>query len=101
MLLIHNKEHFDEVVEGRAVIQFGASWCRQCLPVTKLLCRLQEEHGHEVKFAKVELDDHFELAEKHKVASLPTVILFINGEEKGRLVGAKSSEEYKQFVTNN
>lgn len=98
MLLIQSKEEFDKLkgLDG-AIVQFGSNWCNPCKAVQKLLERM-EIANPEIKFAKINVDDNFELASEYKVGTLPTVILLKGANEEGRLTGIKSQEEYDNFV---
>ena len=93
-----DSESFDAyVAEGVVLVDFWAEWCGPC----RMLGPIFEELSGEmegVKFAKVDITGSKDLAEKFGVMSIPTLILFKNGEEAGRMMGAVPKEQLKQWV---
>ena len=87
---IHN-ENFEELVlkaEKPVLIDFWASWCGPCRMFAPTLDAVAEEYGDEVIVGKVNVDEEPELAQKYRVASIPTLLLIKNGEEADRSIGA-------------
>ncbi len=72
--------------DGKVLVDFWASWCPPCKMLAPVVDEVAEELT-EVKFCKVNVDEQQELAMKFKVASIPTLIVFENGEEKERSLG--------------
>jgi thioredoxin len=82
------------------VVDFWAPWCGPCKAVEKALEELEAEHGHRVRFATVNIDDHPLNAADNGVLSLPTVILFEAGAARETVVGARSRGYFeKQFAS--
>ena len=83
-----NKENFEaETAKGAVVVDFWAAWCGPC----RMLGPVFEELGGEmekVKFAKVDITQNEEIAQKFNVMSIPTIILFRDGKEVDRMMGA-------------
>lgn len=73
--------------KGYALIDFGAEWCGPCKAIAPFFNSLKEKYP-EVKFFKLDIDDHQEIARKYKIENIPAFILFKDGLEKDRLVGA-------------
>ena len=77
-----------EVVESKTevLVDFWAEWCGPCHAVAPVLDRIAEERG--LKLVKVNIDEEQGLADRFQVFSIPTMMLFANGEQKGFAVGA-------------
>lgn len=81
-----------------ALVDFYADWCGPCKTQAPILGQLAEEFDGKVKFAKVDIDvdGNKDLAVKYGVLSVPTLILFSNGEVKETMVGVTSKSKLKQ-----
>lgn len=70
------------------VVDFWAPWCGPCRMIAPSLDQLQQEWGDKVQIVKVNVDDNPDVAAKYGVRGIPTMVVFKNGEEAGRLTGA-------------
>ncbi len=88
-----------EVLQAKqpVVVDFWASWCGPCQMVGPLIEQLSEEMP-ETKFAKVNVDDELDLVRKYKVESIPTLLIFDDGKEVKRMIGALPKAAIKQFI---
>lgn len=80
-----DKENFDEVIkEGRVLVDFYADWCGPC----RMLAPVLEEISNEniIKIVKVNVDNHEDIARRYGVMSIPTLILFENGNEQKEIL---------------
>jgi thioredoxin 1 len=79
----------EEVVEaGKPVlVDFWAPWCGYCQRLAPVLEELDAEMGDKIKIVKINVDENRALAQQHGVMSLPTMILFKNGESAEKLMG--------------
>ena len=73
--------------KGYVLCDFLAQWCSPCKAITPFFVSLKEKYPN-IKFLKCDIDDNQEIARKHKVESIPCFILFKDGLEQDRLVGA-------------
>ena len=95
-------EEFQEIIKNRhklVVVDFYAEWCMPCLMMAPIIDDLSEEDSmKEVKFVKMNIEDNQELAKKHDVSSIPCIIIFKNGEEVDRSIGAQSQEDLQEKI---
>ena len=88
----------DEVV----VVDFWAEWCGPCKMIGPVLEEIASEQEGKVRIAKLNVDDNPGAARKFDVMSIPTIIVFKDGEPKKRLVGARPKrallEELAEFL---
>ncbi|SKH95996.1 Thioredoxin (Trx) [Mycobacteroides abscessus subsp. bolletii] len=72
------------------LVDFWATWCGPCKMVAPVLEEIAKDHGKALTIAKLDVDANPETARAFQVTSIPTLILFQNGEATKRIVGAKS-----------
>jgi len=85
-----NSESFDKEVlksEKPVLVEFGAVWCQPCRILEPVLEELAKEWGDSVKVAKLDVDEATQLTMNFQVLSVPTTMLFKNGEVLERMVG--------------
>ncbi|HAA42557.1 MAG TPA: thioredoxin [Ruminiclostridium sp.] len=95
------RENFDEEVINSSdvvLVDFWAPWCGPCRAVGPLIDELAEEYDGKAKIAKLNVDDEGELAAKYKIMSIPTIIIFKNGEAVEKLLGARSKSDLSQLI---
>jgi thioredoxin 1 len=71
------------------LVDFWAEWCGPCHAVAPVLDRIADERSDELKLVKVNIDEEPDLAARYGVASIPTMILFKDGEPAGAAIGAQ------------
>lgn len=85
-----NESNFqEEVLEAKmpVFVDFWAPWCGYCQRLSPIIDELAEEIGGKVKIVKLNVDENRALAQSHGVMSLPTLVLFKNGEVAEKLMG--------------
>ena len=96
MVIELNKNNFDEEIKkGIVIVDFWASWCFPCKKLSPLIEELSKE-VKQVKFGKLNADENEEIASKHSIMGLPTLIVFKNGNEAGRVIGFFDKETLKK-----
>ena len=94
------KNNFNEEVlqsEKPVLVDFWAPWCWPCRMVSPIVDEIGAEASH-VKVGKVNIDEQPELAEAFRVMSIPTLILFKNGEEVKRFIGLQTKDTLKALL---
>jgi len=82
-------EHEVLEADGPVVVDFWATWCGPCYMVAPELEALAAEHAGQVKVVKVDVDQAPATAGRYGIMSIPTIVLFRDGEPVGASVGAK------------
>jgi thioredoxin len=84
------------------IVDFWAEWCGPCHMVAPVLEEIASERAGKLTIAKLDIDSNPETARRFGILSIPSMLLFINGVEKRRLVGARGKQqilgELSEFV---
>lgn len=90
--------NFNDVIgQDTAIVEFYATWCGPCKQMNKTLAEV--EKTYDVPVGKIDVDDNHKVAQIYGVSSIPTTVLFKNGVEVQRVIGAKNvSELAKSFM---
>lgn len=84
-----------EVLESEVpvIVDFWAAWCRPCMMLGPIIDEIAHEKEGEVKVGKVNVDEEGNLANQFHISSIPTVVLFKNGEVVSQVVGLLRKED--------
>ena len=94
-----NNDNFDDVTStGVVLVDFWAPWCGPCKMLTPILEKVKEDVGDSAVISKVNVDENPQLASKFGVRSIPTILIFKNGEIKETLVGLKQQAELTSLL---
>ncbi|MHB1446033.1 MAG: thioredoxin [Acidimicrobiales bacterium] len=91
--------NFDEEVKSSDVpvlVDFWAEWCGPCKMVAPVLEEIASENPEKIRVVKLNIDDNLETARRFDVMSIPTMILFKDGDAQVRIVGAKGKGQLLQ-----
>ena len=94
------EEEFEEKVlknNKKVLVDFYADWCGPCRMLSPIIEEIAKEND-EYEFVKVNVDDCPEVSRKYGVMSIPTLIVFEDGEEKKKTLGFHSLDEVKEFL---
>ena len=95
MAIMHlTKDNFDSVTSsGLVLVDFWATWCGPCRMQAPILEELDEQLGVKVKICKLDVDDEPAIAQRFGVMSIPTLMVFRNGEMISKEVGVHTVEQ--------
>lgn len=96
-----NKESFEKAVtsSGKTIlVDFWAPWCGPCKALGPILEELNSEMAEQVSIYKVNVDENTSLAQEHGVQSIPTILVYKNGNVSQTLVGLKTKEELTEII---
>lgn len=85
---------------GVALVDFSASWCGPCRAVAPMIEELAETYASRATVKKVDIDQNRDLALQMGVQSVPTLIVFKDGQEHKRLIGAQSKADLQAALEN-
>ena len=80
------------------VVDFWAEWCGPCKIVSPILERLAEEYVGKIKFVKLDTEENFETSESYGILSLPTLLVFKEGQQIERITGARPRGDLKRSL---
>jgi thioredoxin 1 len=83
---------------GTVVVDFWAEWCGPCKMIAPALEEISEEMGDQVKIAKLNIDENQNMAMKFGVRSIPTLILFKDGEPVSTQIGAAPKNKLADWI---
>lgn len=95
-----DQNNFDEVIKGGqpVVVDFWAAWCGPCRMISPIVEELADAYEGRVIVGKVNIDEQPDLAVRYRVASIPTLIRFENGQPVETLVGARPKQQVEALM---
>ncbi len=95
-----NTETFDAAVakDKATLVDFFAEWCGPCKMQTPILHKVADEYSDKMNFGAVNVDESEEIAAKYGVQSIPTLMVFKNGEVVKRAEGMKNESQLKDWL---
>ena len=90
-----NENFQKKVVESNipVLVDFFAEWCGPCKMMGPIVKKLAEAYEEKIKIGKCNIDENLSIAQKYKVMSVPTFMIFVNGEVINTMVGSMSEKE--------
>lgn len=87
-----------QIKQGVSLVDFHASWCGPCRTLAPVLEQVAKEMEGKAVIGKIDIDSEQQTASRFQITSVPTMILFKDGKEMGRLVGLRNAEAVKKFI---
>lgn len=101
MAKVLGKDNFnDTIANGVTLVDFWAEWCGPCRMQLPILEEVSEEIGERATVGKINVDHELELAQRFGVQSIPTLILFKDGEIIDKMVGVQAKETLVDKINN-
>lgn len=93
-------ENFSDIIKSDklTLVDFFATWCGPCKMMHPVLEQLKDEMGDSIRIIKLDVDKNEVLSAQYNIQSVPTLMLFKNGEIVWRQSGAKSLNELKSLI---
>ncbi|XP_017842934.2 thioredoxin, mitochondrial [Drosophila busckii] len=98
---VQSPEDFDKKVKKSqtpVIVDFFATWCNPCKQLTPRIEGIVGEQAGSIKLAKVDIDEHSELALDYDVAAVPVLVVMQNGKEMQRMVGLQDEDKIRAWV---
>lgn len=95
-----NSSNFSQEVlqsDKPVLVDFFATWCGPCKMLSPIVDELANEH-EEIKVCKLDVDNSQDLAQQFQVMSIPTLILFKNGQAVSKVIGLQSKAALEQLI---
>ena len=96
-----SESNFEQVVlqsEKPVLVDFWAEWCGPCRALAPIVEAIAEQYAGAARVVKLNVDDHPSVVPRYRIQAIPTLILFQNGEEKDRIIGAASKDAIARAI---
>lgn len=92
--------NFEEEIKSEKpiLVDFWAEWCAPCRAIAPILEEIDKEMSDKVRIAKLNVDENTDIASRYKIFSIPTLVIFKNGKEIGRMIGAAPKHRIIKFI---
>ena len=99
VLPITDAEFRSTIAQGVTLVDFWAPWCGPCKQIAPALEDLALEYQGQVRIAKLNVDENPEVSAAFGVMSIPTLLLFKDGQPAGKVVGAQPKARLAAFIS--
>ena len=97
---ITDAEFQEEVLKADlpVLVDFWAEWCGPCHQIAPVLEKLAEEYDGKIKFVKIDTEENFETSSTYGILSLPTLLVFKEGQQVERITGARPKVALMRYL---
>ncbi len=92
--------NFEELINSKipVLIDFSAEWCGPCKALSPILKQLANDMGEKIRIIKIDIDKNPALQKKYKISGVPTLMVFLKGQQKWRQSGVIPLSQLKQTI---
>ena len=103
LINITDEEFEDSILKnsGVCLVDFWAEWCGPCKQISPILEEIASEENYTITIAKINIDENPRIATDYGIRSIPTMLLFSNGELKDTKVGVLPKQELNDWIKSN
>ena len=95
-----NSQEFEELIKENkpTLVDFFATWCGPCRMLSPILEQVEAGANGEFNVVKIDVDESYDVAKKFGIMSVPTMIIFKNGEEQEKIVGLRQKTQIEEAI---
>lgn len=99
---IVQKDEFEKIINESkpTIVDFFATWCGPCKMLSPILEKVEEDSKGEFNIVKIDVDESYDVAKKYGIMSVPTMIIFKDGDEQEKIVGLRQKNQIEDAVRN-
>ncbi len=99
-LVITDQNFAEEVLNSKTpvLVDFWADWCMPCRIVSPIVEELAKEYGDKLKVGKLNVDENGQTAQSYGIMSIPSLLVFKDGQVVKQMVGAQSKDNFKREI---
>lgn len=98
IVTLTSSNYEEQTAKGVVIVDFWAAWCGPCRKIAPILEDIAKEYESKVKVGKLNVDNYKKFSLEKKIQAIPTLIIYKDGKEMKRILGAVSKEELKKVI---